>query len=134
MNEEHVAQIKKAISDLESRIDERIENLCAIYGTKNIAPMIGTLITVESAFSAQAKLIMLVAEDENTGKQAGKALTDLSASALSKITRNLLEMADIPKDKQKQLTIDIIGVLKVRRQCEDEIENILNQLGDDNED
>jgi hypothetical protein len=134
MNEEHVAQIKKAISDLESRIDERIENLCGIYDNKNIAPMIGTLITVESAFSAQAKLIMLVAEDEKVGKQAGEALTALSVSAISKVTRNLLEMAGIPDDKQKQLTVDIIGVLKVRRQCEDEIENILTQLGDDNED
>lgn len=134
MNEEHAAQIKKAISDLESRIDERIENLCAIYGTKNIAPMIGTLITVESAFSAQYKLTLLVAEDEHTGKQAGEALTSLSVSALSKITRNLLEMADIPEDKQSQLTKDIIGVLKVRRQCEEEIETILTQLGDTDED
>jgi hypothetical protein len=133
MKKEHADAIKQAINDLESRIDERIENLCAIYGTPNIAPMLGTLITIESAFSAQTKLIMLVAEDERTAKSAAEALQLLQPSALAKISRNLMEMSDIPADKHKQLMLDMIGVLKVRRQCEDEIENVLNQVGDEDE-
>jgi hypothetical protein len=133
MKKEHADAIKQAIKDLESRIDERIENLCAIYGTPNIAPMLGTLITIESAFSAQTKLIMLVAEDERTAKSAAEALQHLQPSALAKISRNLMEMSDIPEDRRKQLMLDMIGVLKVRRQCEDEIENVLNQVGDEDE-
>jgi len=133
MKKEHADAIKQPINDHEPRFDERIENLCAIYGTPNIAPMLGTLITIESAFSAQTKLIMLVAEDERTAKSAAEALQLLQPSALAKISRNLMEMSDIPADKHKQLMLDMIGVLKVRRQCEDEIENVLNQVGDEDE-
>lgn len=133
MKKEHADAIKQAIKDLESRIDERIENLCAIYGTPNIAPMVGTLITIESAFSAQTKLIMLVAEDERASKAAAEALQHLQPAALAKISRNLMEMADIADDRRKQLMLDMVGILKVRRQCEDEIENVLNQLGDEDE-
>lgn len=133
MKKEHADAIKQAIKDLESRIDERIENLCAIYGTPNIAPMLGTLITIESAFSAQTKLILLVAEDERTGKAAAEAMHHLQPAALAKVSRNLMEMSDIPEDRRKQLMLDMISVLKVRRQCEDEIENVLNQIGDEDE-
>jgi hypothetical protein len=133
MKKEHADAIKQAINDLESRIDERIENLCAIYETPAIAPLVGTLITIESAFSAQTKLVMLVAEDERTAKAAAEALQHLQPSALAKVSRNLMEIANIPADKHKQLMLDIVGILKVRRQCEDEIENVLNQVGDEDE-
>lgn len=124
-NEKEV--IEKAIGDLQQRIDERIDNLCAIYGTDKLRYMIGSLITLDSALSAHTKLIFFVAETEREAKAATEVLCALQPSVFSRLAANMMDMLEIPDARRDQLIQDVIGIVRVRKQCEEQIEQALKR-------
>jgi len=129
MNDNEKALIEKALNDLKQRIDERIDTLCAIYECDGLRHMVGSLITLDGAFDVHTKMLLMRVEDAEEATAISGFLIRIQPHTFAVLTRNMMDMLDIPEDRRRQLMDDVMGIVRVRKQCEAEISAA---LGDEN--
>lgn len=123
------SKIKNELEGLADHIDERLENLAAIYQRPMLPAAIGALIAVDSAFSAFVQLMKGIAGADDEDAKVEMIMTggEIACNCMVSAINNVVSVLDV--ENSPALIKDAVAILKMRHDLEDKI--IAEGVGDE---
>lgn len=116
---------EQQVSDWKDSVDDRIDNLCAIYRCAGIRKGTQTIMAADSMIMTLYAILYRVMEDEVPDE-----VEDLVSSAMNSIILNVVDMLDVPEGKKLTLTEDIIRIVDTRYDLQDSLRDTMQDYED----
>jgi len=119
--------MEKCLDDWRESVDERIDNLCAVYQSKGLRRVISALLSVDSTSMLLFKLLAdRVDESDPHDERLMEELTYMVKNSLSCVASQVVMLLDVRDDVRPQLMEDIVQIIKTRYELEDKL-NAINK-------
>lgn len=119
--------IEKELDDWSEGVEDRVDNLCAIYKCADVKTVLNIVMMADSVVMSLFKALVERAEDDD--EELIEMLGGLAKDCLTGIAVQSVELLCVDEERKMQLIKDIISIVKTRY----ELENKLNSAMEDDD-
>ncbi len=106
-------QIYEQMDQMATRIEERLENLSAIYKKPNLGAAVAIMVTTDSCLTALLQMARALGDDSERSTRILDQAADVATSCISSAMENILEVLR-PIEDEQTFVKDVMGILKMR--------------------
>lgn len=113
-------QIYEQMDQMATRIEERLENLAAIYKKPNLGATAAIMVTTDGCLTALLQMARALGDDSERSTRSLDQAADVATSCMSSAMENVLEVLR-PIEDEQTFVKDVMGILMMRHDLQNQM-------------